>query len=424
MKEDIDFPKDDGGSVVFKRKWFIEETCRLVLEKSDNVYPSYYWRAPRGSGKTVFLKLMGLALQELGHDVYMFENAKDLDRYENEFFRNLAEKSNDKTVVFLIDEVHNNPGASFWTPFLKNPPRNLLILGVGIPRLNVLSPQFAIKFPNSEGKNERFPMFLTERDLDEEVNQHFIKKSQHSPAVTTAICLKMLQYTNGHLFPFVKLVEHLVTTEGISNYIDEIHYYVGRREFMESNVALQIRRRCFDEIFPAIRDLETLLCNRGRGDKGICLHLSRLGIWHNGELISPLVRHEVFYLAQIHEQASSKSTRALVDPQTVPYVEQLIRAGLENLTKADFFDPMVDTIAVENAIGFKWVLNIKSSLPDVWIVNQSRTMYKEKKVLERSRALTLYLMDAWIALLLKLLLTIALWAFKHISNGLIMLIAS
>ena len=45
------------------------------------------------------------------------------------------------------------------------------------------------------------------------------------------------------------------------------------------------------------------------------------------------------------------------------------------MTKDDFIDPLVYETALENAISFKC---IKLSLPTVWTVPQSRTMYKEQ----------------------------------------------
>ena len=65
-----DFPLHDGGKVVFQRDWFIQETSRFVLKKPSTKYGSFYWRSPVGSGKTVFLKLLGRELQNSGCEVY------------------------------------------------------------------------------------------------------------------------------------------------------------------------------------------------------------------------------------------------------------------------------------------------------------------------------------------------------------------
>ena len=63
------FPSNGGGNVIFQREWLIKKTAKLVLQKTHSKFGSYYWRAPVGSGKSVFLKLLGKELQEGGCDV-------------------------------------------------------------------------------------------------------------------------------------------------------------------------------------------------------------------------------------------------------------------------------------------------------------------------------------------------------------------
>ena len=137
-----------GGNVVFQRDWFIHETSRMVLEKSSLGYRSYYWRAPVGSGKSVFLKLMGRKLQSCGCDVYL-TIASELHRYSKGYFTKLAKEAGQKTVVLLIDEVQNDMKTYHWNALLKElRPSNLLVIGVGVPQLNAPSPQFDYKYPS------------------------------------------------------------------------------------------------------------------------------------------------------------------------------------------------------------------------------------------------------------------------------------
>jgi len=51
----------------------------MITEKTKPRYHSYYWRAPAGSGKNVFLKLIGKKLEEKGFDVYYIDSEKKLD---------------------------------------------------------------------------------------------------------------------------------------------------------------------------------------------------------------------------------------------------------------------------------------------------------------------------------------------------------
>jgi hypothetical protein len=55
MNNKDEFPLHGGETVVFERDRFIQNTANLVLiRKPLEKYGSFYWRAPVGSGKTVF----------------------------------------------------------------------------------------------------------------------------------------------------------------------------------------------------------------------------------------------------------------------------------------------------------------------------------------------------------------------------------
>jgi hypothetical protein len=198
-----DFPRDGGGSVIFQRDELIQKTVEMVLKKdtNENNFPSYYWRAPPGSGKTVFLKLMGKELQSRGCDVYSIFLARDLERYHNGYFKNLCENAGTRTVVLLIDEVQHNTKSSVWDELLKSHrPQNLLVLGVGIPKIVVPSPQFQEKFPQS---GELFPMFLTPNNLPE-ICTFFKAKYKYIPdEVIQKSCQTILYYTSGQIFPTI-----------------------------------------------------------------------------------------------------------------------------------------------------------------------------------------------------------------------------
>ena len=60
----------------------------------------------------------------------------------------------------------------------------------------------------------------------------------------------------------------------------------------------------------------------------------------------------------------------LVDSKIIPYAQQVICAGLRDMTEQDFLD--FSNIAVENAIGFRWGYNVRCTLPNVWIGPQIR----------------------------------------------------
>lgn len=368
-KVNQDFPLHDGGKVIFKRDWFIKETAGLVLKKKHGEFDSHYWRAPVGSGKSVFLKLMGRELESRGCDVYM-TNGNEMDIYDEEYFPYLAKEAGDKTVVLLIDEVHNNLTSKHWLRLLKgNKPPNLLVLGVGVPNLVYASPQFQIKYPK---ENEPFPMFFTGDDLPELCN-FFNTTLPHSEYITAEVCKKILTFTAGHPFPFVKFVAHLLDPH---NEIDvaniDIDDYISTEEFRTSEVYNEVRNRCFAYLTGSILTQATnLLLNKGNaGDKS---DLEKLGVWSQDYFISPLLASEVFLKAPIPVE----KVITLDDSQKTPYAQQVICAGLLDMTEEHFKDTHYNKIAVENAVGFQWGFNVKSVFTNIWISPQARTMYEE-----------------------------------------------
>jgi hypothetical protein len=369
VQNDVEFPWHGGGNVVFDRDWFIHETCNMVLKKSSSRYKSYYWRAPVGSGKTVFLKVLGRELQSRGCDVYM-TLARLLDRFDEGYFTKLAGEAGDKTVVLLIDEVQNDVKSFQWNALLKDvKPSNLLVLGVGVPYLEVPSPQFDCKFPSSA--DDAFPTFLCSKDLPE-VCSYFENKYSRSSEVTTEVLERLLEFTAGHLFPFVMFAQHVLDHRNEINLIN-IEAYLSSEEFRSSETYNQVRERCFDFVkSKTIEKAENLLLNKGSVENKQALR--KLSLWLGNRFVSPLLTTEVFLNSDI-DFLIDKIT--LDETEKTPYAQQIILAGLRDMTEEDFKDVHFERVAVENAIGFKWAINLKSVLPNVWISPQVRTKYAE-----------------------------------------------
>ena len=57
----------------------------------------------------------------------------------------------------------------------------------------------------------------------------------------------------------------------------------------------------------------------------------------------------------------------------VPAAEQIICAGLRDMTDACFMDDSYNRYPAENAVGFQWGYNVKSTLRNVWVAPQVRT---------------------------------------------------
>ncbi len=364
----MNFPNSGCGNAMFKREWFINDIADMVLVKNgENKYDSYYWRAPAASGKTVFLNLIGRKLQDRGCVVYLLDTSAELEVFKKYYFHQLARDAGDKTVVLMVDEVQNNIYSRIWTEILRERrPNNLLVLGVGIPQMILPSPQFTHKFPE-EGK--LFPMFLTNRDLPEVVD-FFRSQSSPSGGNITKVCDEILQYTNGHLYPFVKIMEHILSSS--TKIEGDIGLYLSSQEFRNSSAYANIKGRCSFAPYmldPALR----ILTNKGSA--GDFETLEKLGILVDEVFISQFVLNEVF----LRMKGPIKVDKFLLDESKGISVnsELIIYTGLRYLVAEDFKDINPDYHAVENAISMKWGCNIMRTIDNIKMYFQARTMYEE-----------------------------------------------
>lgn len=242
------------------------------------------------------------------------------------------------------------------------------MIGVGVPLLEGPSPQFNHKYPAS---HDRFPLFLTIEDLPEVCN-YFIKKYSLSAEVTTEVCEKLLEFTSGHLFPFVTFAQHLLDPNSKID-LSEIDNFLSGKEFRTSDVCLQVRERCFDFLISqSLTKAENLLLSKGSsGDRDA---LVKLGVWSRDGFVSPLLTSEVFLKLNIPR---SPDEIALDETQMTSYAQQIIYAGLRDMTEEDFKDVHYDLVPVENAVGFKWAYYVLSVISNVWCSPQVRTKYAE-----------------------------------------------
>jgi hypothetical protein len=369
-KDIVDFPPHDGGRVIFQRDQLVEEIVQKILQKQDGEFPSYYWRAPFGSGKTVFLKLMGQALASRGCVVYMTSGMK-MDHFPEYYFNDLAKRAGDKTMVLLIDEVQSNLTSQHWLDLVKgSKPPNLLLLGVGVASLIFDSPQFDKKYPK---RGDKFPMFFTEDDLPE-LSAHFSKMASPSHENTiTEVCKNILKFTAGHPFPFVKFMEHVVDPENNID-LENIDKYIYSKEFSTSKAYKKVSARCFSSLNGVIltKGVNMML---NKGDPGDPLDMEKLGLWSNGHFTSPLVSSELF---RNHNFDIDGEKVELKDPETMPYAQQVISAGLRDMEEEHFMDAHYQKTAVENAVGFRWGFNLKACVPALWVAPQPRTKYEEQ----------------------------------------------
>mmetsp|Transcript_15792 Transcript_15792/g.21713 ORF Transcript_15792/g.21713 Transcript_15792/m.21713 type:complete len:133 (+) Transcript_15792:928-1326(+) len=109
-----------------------------------------------------------------------------------------------------------------------------------------------------------------------------------------------------------------------------------------------------------------MLLNRGSSEDKVAL--GKLGVWSQDRFVSPLLTNEVFLSAKI---LPSPHKITLDETETIPYAQQIISAGLRDMTEEDFKDAHNNQDPVENAgriqVGFQcwWVIRNVCISPQV-----------------------------------------------------------
>jgi hypothetical protein len=213
---------------------------------------------------------------------------------------------------------------------------------------------------------------LTKNDIPE-VAAYFSKESSLSEEVVTNVCEQILEFTNGQLFPFVKIMEHLLDPESKIDLSDTTPY-LNSKEFRDSAPYNTIKCRCF-QFSGIIQSATNILSNIGT--VGDFSNLEKMGLIINGVFASQFIMNEVFLMMpppkklDIFELDYSDERKS--------FAEQVICAGLHHITYQDFKDLDGRTVAVENAISMKWGCYVTYALPNVRIYFQARTMYEDHK---------------------------------------------
>jgi hypothetical protein len=197
------FPDNGPGDFILFRNHIIDPLLQIL---TSEVEQSYYFRGPRGHGKTMFLQLIGQALVDKGETVTFVKNAGFLNNEikEVDLKRLSASAPPGKRVYVLIDEVHENKSSPLWTYLLKGE-HSFVIIGAGIPQLGS-SPSFLVKYDPSF-------LDLTPADLDDRVVQYFLgivppdQQREHGlDARRARLALDWtLVFTGGHVYPFLQL---------------------------------------------------------------------------------------------------------------------------------------------------------------------------------------------------------------------------
>ena len=208
---------------------------------------SHYFPGPRGTGKSVWLALLGRALKQKGEQVYHIKHAGALRKMNVSNFSSLG--SADKPVYLLVDEVQENPSDEMWGYLLKEDNKGIVVIGAGIPAEGGISPAFITRHDPNE-------LLLADEDFDAAFLAHFA--SILAPVVlpdtlppkdsTTAVqelLYWLLSYTNGHTYPLLKLGDYIITNHSDLCFTDSGFKTVIGGAFYESAICKDIEARCY-----------------------------------------------------------------------------------------------------------------------------------------------------------------------------------
>jgi hypothetical protein len=175
--------------------------------------------------------------------------------------------------------------------------------------------------------------------------------------------------------------------------LDDLGMYLMSPKFYKSSVVAKIIKRCSPNLDG---HLLTAAENILKGKIQYSVDLEMMGLFRDDKLISPLIDQVVFQKIVIPPTTKIE----LVDSRIIPYAQQVICAGLRDMTEQDFLD--FSKTAVENAIGFRWGYNVRCTLPNVWIGPQIRMEHFDKGI--RKRGLLDFLFNGKLNLGIELIL--------------------
>jgi len=374
--ESEDFPYDGPGQVLFQRRIqdnqsFFKQQADFILERKG----SHYYRGAPGSGKTVFLKMLGKELQDRGCLVYFISNAGELVEHAREEYIQLSKLGKVQTVVILVDEVHKAPNSPRWTPLLRELKKDLIVIGVGIKRVGITdpSPDFRVKHPATE-------MLLTQADLPQLI-EHW-SGERHPEEVVHPVCECLLEFTGGHLYPFTHLAEYLFNQDQVSLLsMKDILQHLRSDEFSTHEVMVNIKRRCFEgtthvPLLTAARKVFLLDVFKGSDFRELVEPLEAMAFWDNKAnwFISDLLTCHLYTL--VTKEDTNKDA-IFVDEKNdwESTAEDLVIHGLTNMEQKDFEDPTSANFRFENGLGILWGYHVGCAFKNLYASPQTQVSH-------------------------------------------------
>jgi hypothetical protein len=366
------FPTNGFGSVLFSRKEIVKSVCDTLITKR-----TLFLRSPPGSGKSVFLNLLGSHLQGEGCRVYFFTGSHSFVS-QSDAVRStiIANKKEGCKIVILVDEINTltNFDDRLWLNVLKpecnisRSFKNVFVVAAGVSTTIEFSKLFDVRF------DSQLLFFKSESNDLEEVIAYWqrIAPLDIISSHQVADIVKFIRhYTGGHPYPFFKYCQAFFCNENISNYITNPQSYLCSHELFKSEIIQECLQRCnYQNIRPS--DVKKIIFYENGYEDSIH-HLSKTGFWNLEErnFSSSLVLN-VFYNSGSPSYdlptRDELSTKLKNDP-----LLHRIYAGFCRFKEVDFAEfGFEGKILVENAISAKWGFYLHMHMSHVFISSQAR----------------------------------------------------
>jgi hypothetical protein len=181
-------------------------------------------------------------------------------------------------------------------------------------------------------------------------------------------------YTGGHLYPFLKLTEHLIVNHtaacSTKGFVIILMKFSCNPEYQEcTSVIRKIQKRSYSSM-----DLENkaIAVNvlAGSYTSGDLATLSNLG-YFNSETNTFLSDFLVSTLLNTHKWRGVEPNIIDFGDKSDPPIEQAITLALRDMTEIDFIDPTVSLPKLENSLAFAFGLQLKK-IEGLYLSFQSR----------------------------------------------------
>lgn len=298
---------------------------------------SVHISGPMGSGKTLLLKYLASKLFENGELVYLMA-LNEANKLGKNPFEDLHNSREGKSPAYLfIDEYSNITDDVISYTLLKSGLNNLVIIGTGLPDLNSSVSCFSNYYRSSSLCFE-----IDDFIQSPEVLGAFSSLLENGPSLNLLdslssidaiknILAELIDYSGGHAYPLVKLIEYFVKErredcyQGISCY-----RHLGSNSFLNGKHFQSIINRCFpynSTIYSAAVDV----LSSGNYDNNSINILARSGFW-NAQKDCFSSKLFISYILQRFHTISRQS----LQPFEINDIRGLIIYAISQMTDGDF----------------------------------------------------------------------------------------